>query len=188
MQYWLIKLLFLVFLFSGNAYAEKFQNKEYNSTSFSWGFLSTSKKVFLEVENRNPYQNVLYTTFKIESKCSLDKKDRILEDTIILENFILKPYEIKKVYLDTNISNVDDMCAGLKFRESTFMRSNPGDPCINEKNFFKNKICKAKNVDWFEDDRLPRGEAADKCSRKSRSKPSEIRSQYYKDCMKDEGY
>ena len=36
--------------------------------------------------------------------------------------------------------------------------------------------------------KISRVEAANNCATKSKSKPSEVRSQFYKDCMQDLGY
>ena len=45
-----------------------------------------------------------------------------------------------------------------------------------------------KHLNKKDEVKISRIEAADNCAAKSKSKPSEIRSQFYKDCMQDLGY
>ena len=187
----LLSIMVLSLLLSGNAYA-----KDYSMLGgdYSWGLTdSTGIEIDIKTENVSSTTEQIYTRILIYENCSINKT---LIDTINIEDQIgkqlAKPFEIIKFKIKPTIPLGDkkNLCAGLKYKSGTTFFEK-GDICINEKKkgFFKYNLCKIKNVDWYEEEeKLSRGEAADECSRKSKSKASEIRSQFYKDCMQDLGY
>ena len=192
-----MKKLLLTILFT-LVLSENVICKEYSvhSGDYKWSFTKNSKnedEIKIEVENVSSTQQKIYTNFLIYDNCSSEKK---LIDTIDIESQIGKqlsePFEILDFRIKPSILLTDKngLCGGLEFKEGLILMV-PGDICINEKKkgFIKYQMCKIRNVGWYEeDDKLSRSDAADKCAAKSKSKPSEVRSQYYKDCMKDEGY
>ena len=181
----ILPLIFIINLFYIGFAAAEFSDREYSYADYEWGFESKNpKKIFINIE-RSPQGPDYLLTRLIILNCN---SENILE--IIPVNEIVRPYEIKTIYLNTSL-NSGNVCSRLKFKKSKFL-GNP-DPCINEKNkkdYWGEKMCRLKNnvTDFFENDRIPRGDAADKCSNKSKFKPSEVRAQYYRDCMKEEGY
>lgn len=181
-------------MLSGSAYAYPFEDKENLTTTFEWEYLSTNPyRIALEITNYSKRRERLYTKFRIFSNCEINGKkneDMELQEIIDLKDIVLQPYQTKIIYISSKFKKKDNTCADLAYKKSEFYRLFDPDPCINEKNFISKSLCKAKNKEWtlFESDKISRGEAADKCSRKSESRPKEVRSQYYKDCMKAEGY
>ena len=186
-----IIVLGYIFLFNSTLSADEFANsKEYESNSFDWSYSNSNPyKISLKIRNTSVDRNndQLYTRLNIFSNCD---KNSSLKEIIDFKDLILKPYEVKNIDVTRKFEREENQCASLIYKKSNFFSLSGGDPCINEKNFISKSLCKAKHKEWdlFENDKISRGEAADKCSRKSKSQPSEVRSQYYKDCMKDEGY
>jgi hypothetical protein len=191
----LLGIIVLSLLLSGSAYADEFdKSEEYLENNFEWGYpYSNPYKITLEITNPSSNNDRLYTKFRIFLNCKTNgtqNENMELQETIDFKDIILRPYEIKRIDIASKFEKKDNQCGELVYKKSSWVSLLPQDPCINEKNFISKSLCKAKNKEWnsFKSDKISRGEAADNCSRKSSMKPKEVRSQYYKDCMKDEGY
>ena len=65
--------------------------------------------------------------------------------------------------------------------------TNYEEPCTCEKesNFIKKSYCELK---MKQSNKMTRGEAASVCARRAEEYSKEIGAEYYKDCMKDEGF
>ena len=161
----------------------------------SWKYDSSWDKITISAYNRNPSKSLTVTEMKIWfSGCSNNDGPA---DRIFNINKMVRPYSSREITFYAELPNTSK-CSRIthkmyepkvykapKIKECKYTEYEEPCTCEKEPNSIKKTYCelRVKNAN-----KMTRSEAAGMCARRSEEYSKEVGAEYYKDCMKDEGF
>ena len=195
-----MKKLFLSILVAGLLWCNiGFSETTRGDFTSSWKYDSTWGKISISAYNANSSKTLTVTKMKMwfGGCAGTDSRD---PDRIFNINKLVRPQTQREISLYVELPK-GSKCAGIahemykpkvykapkkrKIKECKYTEYEEPCTCEKESNSIKKKYCelKVKNAN-----KMTRSEAAGMCARRSEEYSKEIGAEYYKDCMKDEGF
>jgi len=161
----------------------------------SWKYDSSWDKITISAYNGNPSMSLTVTKMKIWfSSCSYNDGE---PDRIFNVNKLVRPYSSREITFYAELPN-SKKCATIahkmytptvykapKIKECRYTDYEEPCTCDKEPNAIKKTYCelRVKNAN-----KSTRSEAAAYCAGRADDYSKEVGAEYYKDCMKDEGF
>ena len=183
----LLGIIVLGLLLSGNAYASWCGLK-------SDGLTNVKSEGYLRVKFYNPGdETVQLTAIKYYKNGDFDREYSINHKVMPKRDIEFRHYT--SVSYIEDVDNLGFVCKypykalnnSIKKKTKRCSETNYASPCTcnNEPNSVKKKYCEMRKKSA---NKLSRSEAASYCAEDASQYSKEVGKEYYKDCMKDEGY
>ena len=168
--------------------------------TWGWSYSEDQSRIKIDLYNANSSKSLKIEKIKVwygscaSTNTSTDKPDRVYAI-----NKSVDPLSDRKIYLSVNLRS-GPMCANLyhdviepityTYKEKKIKNCSKTDyespcTCENEPNVFRKTYCKTRKNSA---NKLTRQEAATYCANRASNYRKEIAAEFYKDCMKDEGF
>jgi hypothetical protein len=162
----------------------------------SWNYDSSWGKLTISAYNANSSKTLTVTKMKIwfGGCAGTDSRN---PDRIFNVNKLVRPYSQREITMYVDLPK-GRKCASISHKTNQPVvykapkikkcsETNYESPCTCEKepNFIKKNYCKLRKK---QENKMTRSEAAKYCANKAEDFSKEVGAEYYKDCMKDEGF